>query len=298
MSSLPPDHIPERLAEAHNAAAHAAINASLLQQEVCLHKRLDPEAALQLAQHYLTLRENLEDLLMKGTALRAEYNRAFEPIFGMGNVSPLACQCAAYERAAAVRDAVAEALGLMTGHLVHTDFPTLRHDLPENEATAAWQREMEEWKEREALTYQLEWLAGKLRECWCEVRKRVSQLPVLDAISVSHDLGRGLDDARKELRLLRAANANLGTATVPGTSPWEGKDWNALPPKVRGMLRFMHGRDRAELEEVFPVVWEREYEAGKGDVSAALNKANNFLAKRQSRRTLHKRRGEGEIYWE
>jgi len=84
----------------------------------------------------------------------------------------------------------------------------------------------------------------------------------------------------------------------PAADPWEGEDWDALPRLIKQLLRFMHGRERADLEEVFPVVWEREYEAGKGDVQAALNKANNFLLKRQSRETLHKRRGEGEIYWQ
>jgi hypothetical protein len=60
----------------------------------------------------------------------------------------------------------------------------------------------------------------------------------------------------------------------------------------------MATRDRASLTNVFPVVWEREYMAGKSDVSTAISKANSFLCKRQWRRTLHKERRGSEIYWE
>jgi hypothetical protein len=102
-------------------------------------------------------------------------------------------------------------------------------------------------------------------------------------------------------RLARAAQDRLKAldGSEPAVPPeWEGPDWNALPPVVSKLLLYMHRRERADLEEVFPAVWEKEYEAGKGDVQAALHKANNFLVKRQWSRTLHKRRRESEIYWE
>jgi hypothetical protein len=210
--SQTPDHILERLNAAHNTAAHAIANASLLQQEICRHKRPHGRALHQLAQLYLTLRDNLLGVLAEGGALRDEYNRAFGPIYGTANVSPLACQCAAYERAAAVREAIAGGLGLQATSVFHTTHPTLRQDLPENEAVVAWQGEMEEWRERNSLTHRPEWLATRFRECWREVRKHASQLPALDARAVSHDLGRGLDDAREKLLLLRATK-------VPETPP-------------------------------------------------------------------------------
>jgi hypothetical protein len=79
--------------------------------------------------------------------------------------------------------------------------------------------------------------------------------------------------------------------------PLKGDDWNKLPSLARKLLRYMRGREQADLGQVFLAVWEKEYVAGKADVSAALNKVNYFLARRESKRTLHKRRGEGEIYW-
>jgi hypothetical protein len=85
----------------------------------------------------------------------------------------------------------------------------------------------------------------------------------------------------------------------PPVVQWEGDDWDALEPLVRRLLTYMNGREQAELKDLFPVVWGREYADGEGrsDLSTALSKANGFLDKRQSRRTLHKRRGEAVVFW-
>jgi hypothetical protein len=123
-----------------------------------------------------------------------------------------------------------------------------------------------------------------------------------------HALERNYDDPhsqeikpaqRKELRdlRLRVAQAAKARRDELAASPWKGEDWDKLPPMIRKLLKFMLNRERASLDEVFSEVWEKEYIAGKDDVHQALHKANNFLTKFEWKRTLHKRRGEAEIYW-
>ena len=103
---------------------------------------------------------------------------------------------------------------------------------------------------------------------------------------------------RQELHDLRLRVTKAAQDRLDAPGPWVGEDWDGLPSLVRNLLLYMHRLERADLEKVFPAVWEREYVAGKSDVHLALHKANNFLLKRESRRTLHKRRGKGELYWE
>jgi hypothetical protein len=83
------------------------------------------------------------------------------------------------------------------------------------------------------------------------------------------------------------------------TAPWEGDDWDALEPLVRRLLTYMHGREKADLRDLCPVVWGKDY----ADVSdpareTATSKANRFLSKRGSRRTLHKASGEPILCWQ
>jgi hypothetical protein len=80
--------------------------------------------------------------------------------------------------------------------------------------------------------------------------------------------------------------------------PWEGDDWEALEPQVRQLLTFMHGREDADLGDLCPVVWGKDY----ADVTEAAretttSKANNFLNKRESLRMLRKVRGEPRLRW-
>jgi hypothetical protein len=107
------------------------------------------------------------------------------------------------------------------------------------------------------------------------------------------ELRRCLNRALTE-RLRQLEQDEAGAPSVP----WQGEDWNHLERLPKRLLLYMRGRDRANLDDVFPAVWEREYEAGKSDVSTVLSKANNFLSKQQWPHTLHKKRGERVIYWD
>jgi hypothetical protein len=79
--------------------------------------------------------------------------------------------------------------------------------------------------------------------------------------------------------------------------PWDGEDWDALAPLVRRLLRYMHGRERADLADLCPIVWERDYSAvSEPALYSAMNKANAFLAQRE-RRTLEKVRRESIVRW-
>jgi hypothetical protein len=82
------------------------------------------------------------------------------------------------------------------------------------------------------------------------------------------------------------------------TGPWEGDDWEALDPQVRRLLNFMHGRDEADLQDVCPVVWGKDYpDVNEAARDTTKSKANNFLRKRESARILSKVRGESRLRW-
>lgn len=121
-------------------------------------------------------------------------------------------------------------------------------------------------------------------------------------------LGRVYDDPVQNARItpvqrlalqnLRGALAEAAQRRLEQPNQWEGDDWDALPRLQKRLLSHMSKCQHADLEELFPLVWEKPYIAGKNDVHVALSKANSFLVKRQWKRTLHKRRGKGEIYWD
>jgi hypothetical protein len=127
-------------------------------------------------------------------------------------------------------------------------------------------------------------------------RDLIPQAPTLAERQELQELRSRLAEAAQDR--LDALAGEASDRPVCDFGPLQGDDWNALPRLARNLLRYMHGREQADLEEVFPAVWEKEYVAGRADVHGALNAANNFLATRESKRTLHKRRGEIEIYWE
>jgi hypothetical protein len=103
----------------------------------------------------------------------------------------------------------------------------------------------------------------------------------------------GLDVARLADRL-ELARATDNAAEVP----WEGDDWDVLEHLPRRLLTYMRDRPRANLTDVSEAVWGKGYsDVGESAVNTAVCKANRFLRKRQSRRALHKRRGEPVIYW-
>jgi hypothetical protein len=84
--------------------------------------------------------------------------------------------------------------------------------------------------------------------------------------------------------------------------PWEGDDWDALEPQVRQLLRYMRGRDRADLRELCPTVWGKEYLGDNGVTEAArettTSKANRFLNKREWPRLLAKVLKEPYLVWQ
>jgi hypothetical protein len=140
---------------------------------------------------------------------------------------------------------------------------------------------------------------------------------------IAAELGRVIADRKEALVDMRArlekALAEPGERSLPPGSagagpdrrhkdappadglaaPWEGDDWDAQEPLVRRLLLYMRGREKADLRELCPEVWGKDY----ADVSAparetATSKANRFLAKRQARRTLHKVSGEPVLCWQ
>jgi len=96
-------------------------------------------------------------------------------------------------------------------------------------------------------------------------------------------------------------------STVAQESPelavsWEGDDWDALEPQVRQLLSYMSALEEADLRELCPAVWGKEYLGENGVTEAAretlTSKANKFLRKRESPRLLRKVRNEPYLHWE
>jgi hypothetical protein len=80
---------------------------------------------------------------------------------------------------------------------------------------------------------------------------------------------------------------------------WEGDDWDALEPMVRRLLMNMVGKDKADLRELCPVVWGKDYaDVSESARETATSKANRFLLKRGGPHTLHKVSGEPFLCWQ
>jgi hypothetical protein len=103
----------------------------------------------------------------------------------------------------------------------------------------------------------------------------------------------------KATEKVQAAEQSEKTAL---TFPWHGDDWDALEPRVRQLLSYMYGRERADLRDLCPAVWGKEYLTVDGVTESArqtaTSKANSFLSKRQWPRLLSKVRKEPYLYWE
>jgi hypothetical protein len=82
--------------------------------------------------------------------------------------------------------------------------------------------------------------------------------------------------------------------------PWEGDDdWDDLEPQVRRLLRYMQGQEKADLRELCPVVWEKDFaDVSKSARETATCKANTFLRKHEASRFLVKIRKEPYLKWE
>jgi hypothetical protein len=112
---------------------------------------------------------------------------------------------------------------------------------------------------------------------------------------------------RQELRDLRqratlAAQDRLSRLARGQTVPWEGPDWDELEPRVRQLLCHMQDVERADLRELCPKVWGKEYLTDDGVTESAretaTSKANRFLRKRGWPRRLAKLRDEPYLRWE
>jgi hypothetical protein len=110
---------------------------------------------------------------------------------------------------------------------------------------------------------------------------------------IGFPLGQG---DRDELLVLLDEAVKL---TTPAEGGWEGDDWDELEPLPRRLLLFMHSKDRADLNELYPQVWGKGYAdaTSQSALDTAIYKANAFLRKRQSKRTLCKVHGGPEIRW-
>jgi hypothetical protein len=100
---------------------------------------------------------------------------------------------------------------------------------------------------------------------------------------------------RRDLK--RQAQARLTQLDESHGVPWSGRDWDDLRGIPKKLLEYMHNRRCANLEDVFPVVWEREFNAGRADITGAIHKANKFLEKRSWHERLKKVRSESKIHW-
>jgi hypothetical protein len=109
------------------------------------------------------------------------------------------------------------------------------------------------------------------------------------------------ENEQKELRELRwklvaAVNRSMAALNLEKAPPYSGEDFEKQQPKVKALLTFMDGREEADIESVFFVVWKREYSCQQEAVDQVVKKASAFLSRQGSRRTL--RRKGNRIYWE
>lgn len=88
---------------------------------------------------------------------------------------------------------------------------------------------------------------------------------------------------------------NPDDQTLPKS--WLGEDWDELAPLIRRLLRYMHGKERANLNHLCPIVWERDYDRVKNSsIHNAIYRANKYLEKRE-RRVIEKIRQEPFLRW-
>jgi len=165
-------------------------------------------------------------------------------------------------------------------------------------------REFGDWLTPRVLPARTEWPPTKLT---FEVEKAALHV-VLDWLKpVPEYPPYTKDDEKQELlglrrNLLQLAEDRLANLSEPGavgsTVPWEDDDdWETLPRLVRSLLRYMHPRKQARLDDLCRVVWEKDAaDVTDSARNSAIHKANAFLAKRE-RRVLEKVRGEPVLRW-
>jgi hypothetical protein len=105
---------------------------------------------------------------------------------------------------------------------------------------------------------------------------------------------------RQDLRYRADVALNdLEMAFDPARDSWEGADWDALQPVPRNLLRYMHGRGSAYLDDgLCQYVWHKAaVDVNANAVSIALSRANDFLNARQARRLLERLPDRQALHW-
>jgi hypothetical protein len=91
----------------------------------------------------------------------------------------------------------------------------------------------------------------------------------------------------------------LQTAAI-AASPLDGDEgWDDLDAGVRGLLQHMNGREQADLCELCREVWRKEYaDVTQGALKTRISKANHFLRKCESKRSLRMVTREMILRWQ
>jgi hypothetical protein len=98
------------------------------------------------------------------------------------------------------------------------------------------------------------------------------------------------------LRILQGKPADSDEAASPLIL--EGDDWDELEPLVKRLIKYMVGRERADLNDLCPEVWFKDFaQVSEPSRETATSKANKFLKKRAHHRSLDKVRGEPILRW-
>jgi hypothetical protein len=80
--------------------------------------------------------------------------------------------------------------------------------------------------------------------------------------------------------------------------PWSGPEWDSLQRLPKALLKFMHDKQQARIEEIVRAVWHEDFEnVSEGAIGQAQTKANKFLDKIRSSRRLTKPYGQSIIRW-
>jgi hypothetical protein len=98
--------------------------------------------------------------------------------------------------------------------------------------------------------------------------------------------------------LLQFLDETIAALTLPSFGALDGEDWEELRRTPQRVLKFMAGRQRADVNELALEVWGKDIAGLKPyALSSALKQANRFLAARQCPRRLSKPRNEDAVIW-
>ena len=79
---------------------------------------------------------------------------------------------------------------------------------------------------------------------------------------------------------------------------WDDDGLDDLRGLPHRLLKYMRRRQRADLADVCPDVWDRDYaDVSPGAINTVVSKANHFLEKQGDTRRLSRPRGEPVLLW-